>query len=1043
MSTKCPKCHTENPDSKKFCGDCGTPLDADVIPTMTLETPTVELIRGSTFAGRYEIIEELGAGGMGKVYRVEDRKIREEVALKLLKSEISSDNKTIERFSNELKLARKIVHKNVGRMFELLEDRGIHFITMEYVSGQDLKGLIRQSAPISAARTISIAKQICAGLAEAHSVGVIHRDLKPSNIMIDREGNARIMDFGIARSLKTKGMTGTGILIGTPEYMSPEQAEAKEIDQRSDIYSLGVILFEMAAGQLPFRGDTPLSVAMKHKGEKPRDPREINPQIPDDLSVLILKCLEKDKDSRYQSAGEIRSELERIEKGLPSASTIIPPKKPHPTKEITVSFQPKKILIPAMVVIALIVAIFLVFQFLPEKRQQAAATIENSIAVISFENQTGDQKYDYLRKAIPNLIITNLENTSFFYVATWERLFDLLRQMGKKDLEIIDRDLGFDLCRREGIEYIVLGSFTKAGNTFATDVKVLEVKSKNLLNSASSQGDGEDSILKTQIAELSREISGGIGIGRDRIESTSLQVSDVTTSSMEAYNYYLEGKEAYDKFYFAEALENMQKALKIDPEFAMAHLYLGRAQGYLGNRTARDASYTKANELSDKATEKERLYIRSQYERTVRDDWEKGKNLLVELVNQYPKEKQFHFDLGTILGGRGFSEEAAIQYKTALELDPEYGDALNGLAYYFLDKREFDSALHNFEKYAALNPKDANPVDSMAELYLRMGRLDESLAKYKEVLKINPRFGGEWRVAYLYALKEDYDSAFQWLEPVIGQNPFPGMRAEGYLWRGIYNYSLGRIKESFDDIETAKEWAEKAENPFRIFTLYYTEGFMHYELEDPDSASKCFQKSFETFRRLYPESDRAEVFADYLSGLIDLERGNIESANRRLENLDHFLSSSSASPYQNETVNWWKKRLQAKAFRAEGAVDEAIQLFEEVNRRDIPSMRTNNLGPYVIPFARDEAADLLRMKGDLDRAIDVYQRLMIIGPQTNNRRLIYPKYHFKLAQIYEEKGWAGKAIEHYEKFLVLWKDADPGLPEADDARRRMDAIRNH
>ena len=233
MAIHCPKCKEENPDESKFCNKCGAPLTvSDEIPdpTETLETPKEELTTGSTFAGRYQIIEELGKGGMGKVYKATDTKINEKVALKLIKPEIASDKKTLERFGNELKIARKITHKNVGKMFDINEAEGIHYITMEYVSGQDLRGLIRQSGKLGIETALSIAKQVCDGLSEAHNKGIIHRDLKPSNIMIDQEGSVRIMDFGIARSLKEKGITGAGVMIGTPEYMSPEQAEAKAVD---------------------------------------------------------------------------------------------------------------------------------------------------------------------------------------------------------------------------------------------------------------------------------------------------------------------------------------------------------------------------------------------------------------------------------------------------------------------------------------------------------------------------------------------------------------------------------------------------------------------------------------------------------------------------------------------------------------------------------------------------------------------------------------------------------------------------------------------
>jgi len=224
MAKKCPKCSAENPDNKQFCGDCGTQLPSikGIEVTETIEAPKEELTRGTTFASRYEIIEELGKGGMGRVYRVEDARLKQEVALKLIKPEIAKDKKTIERFRNELKTARMISHKNVCRMFDIGEKKGAYFITMEYVPGEDLKSFIRRAGPLGSGKAIFIAKQICEGLTEAHRMGAVHRDLKPQNVMIDTHRNARIMDFGIARSLEAKGITGAGVMTGTPEYMSPE-----------------------------------------------------------------------------------------------------------------------------------------------------------------------------------------------------------------------------------------------------------------------------------------------------------------------------------------------------------------------------------------------------------------------------------------------------------------------------------------------------------------------------------------------------------------------------------------------------------------------------------------------------------------------------------------------------------------------------------------------------------------------------------------------------------------------------------------------------
>ena len=364
--TVCPECRTENPADSRFCTNCAASLKEE--SGRTVKAATFEIVRGDLFAERYEIIEPLGQGGMGKVFKAYDRKVGEVVALKLIRPEISVNDKAIERFKNELKFARKISHRNVCRMHDIGEEGFFRYITMEYVAGEDLKRFIRRAGTLSAGKAIHIARQVVEGLAEAHRLGVVHRDLKPQNIMIDQDGNARIMDFGIARFADAEGMTGSGVMIGTPEYMSPEQAELKEVDTRADIYSLGVVLYEMTSGKVPFEGETPLSVAMKHKTEKPRDVREINPQVPPGLAKIIARCMEKSPANRFQSAEELIAELDRVERELSTGERVVVGKNVGNTKEITANFKVKKLAVPAVAgLAALAVIAFVVFKLLPGK----------------------------------------------------------------------------------------------------------------------------------------------------------------------------------------------------------------------------------------------------------------------------------------------------------------------------------------------------------------------------------------------------------------------------------------------------------------------------------------------------------------------------------------------------------------------------------------------------------------------------------------------------------------------------------------------------
>lgn len=745
---KCPKCFADNSDTARFCSNCAAPLlpdtDSPSFPTETLQSRSDRLTRGTVFANRYEIIEELGAGGMGRVFRAEDTRIKEQVAIKLIRSEIAADGKTIDRFRNELKTARKIRHKNVTGMYDLGEAKGIYYITMEYVSGEDLKGLIRRVGQIPVAKSLAIAGQICEGLSEAHALGIVHRDLKPSNVMIDRDGNARIMDFGIAHSVETKGTTDLDIAIGTPEYMPPEQSASGEIDPRSDIYSLGIILYEMLTGRLPFIADTTIEIIQKHRTEKPRDPRDINAHIPEGLSRIILRCLEKDKNRRWPDIRELLAALRAVGK--------------LKTEKIN-----------------------------PED-------FKTSIAVLPFKNMSADPEQNYFCEGMAEELINVLAQIKGLRVVARTSAFSFQG----RDTDI--REIG----RKLNVESVLEGSVRKAGQKLRITAQLISVAdgyhiwSERFDREMTDVFAIQDEIAQAVASRMKSDLEG------EREQGLAKRYTD----SVEAYHLYLKGiywRRMLTVDRVTNSIEYFKRAIEKDPGYALAyaglayvyqilHFYSPSPTKDLYSRSLEAAK--KALELDDNLAEAHEAMgvIKIYWEW----DWEGGKRELQRTLELNPSYIWARFHIANLHLYTGHIDKALDVLTKIHNLDPLNPAFTRAMGECNLQAGRLLEAEKFIMETLEIDPCLPPTWIMLGYIYLRQSRFEEAI----EVMKKDSVKGSmqEINIGIVHARMGNQGEAERILSKWMERS---SKEFVSHYYMAVLCFALGRKDSGFDLLDKA------------------------------------------------------------------------------------------------------------------------------------------------------------------------------------------------------------------------------------------------